>query len=207
MELQACKPTYECEDLNLTRRKFDQLAQEHGFTVMVSADERYELNASYIMPDNRDTRNDFQSFDLHYRKFIRRPSKTGCILTLKSLESKVLTFYLDDLQSAYELLFAIFFTPEKVSYEQICGRKRDKLPRKEFIKTGKQVSEADFWYSFPGIFIKMFFLWITKPIRYFFSRFRRWEYVYTPEGDQFTVTRRYCGGKYKMHTISHVWMM
>ena len=207
MELQACKPTYKCEDLTRTRRNFDKLAKEHGFTIMVSADERYELNASYIMPDDRDTRNDFQRFDIHYRKHIRHPAKTGCVLTLKSLESRTFTFYMDDLQSAYELLFAIFFTPEKVKFEQIRGKNRVKLSRKEFIKTGKQVSEADIWYSFPGIFIKMFFLWITKPIRYFFSRFRRWEYIYIPEDGCFTVIRRYCGGKHKMQTINHVWMM
>ena len=208
-------PKYRCEDLNLSRRKFDALVHKFGFKIQTLTDEKNELEISYFLPDKRSGVNSFINFKVHYRKYPQSPEKTGCVvfmdgLIMKSLvefEDKSLTFYMDDLQSAYEMLFALFFTPEKVRYETVVGRKRVVLSEKDFIKTGDRAIDADFWFTIPGMILRGLLSWLTGPFRILAKPFHKWEYLFRHEGDEFVLIRRYCGGRHKRLSIIRNWMI
>ena len=206
---------YRCEDLNKTRRKFDALAKELGFKIHILTDEKNELEVSYYLPDKRSGINSFVNFQIHYRKYPHNPEKTGCVVFMdgiikKSLfdfDDKSLTFYMDDLQSAYEMLFALFFTPEKVRYEDVRGRKRMVLSERDFIKTGNRAISADFWFTIPGLVLRGILSWLTIPLRMATKPFQKWEYLCEHEGDEFVLIRRYCGGRHKRLSIIQNWMI
>ncbi len=208
-------PTYLLRDDIITRRKFDALVARHGFQIHALSDTAQNLHVTYYPPRNWGYDNRFYHFHIYYRKFGNLPELTGCVVSLGTLvknrhgksESRKFEFYMDNLKSAYEMLFGLFFSPEKVRFMQVVGKKRVNLTEKEFLQTGSKEREFIFLMKFPLNMLTYLFRLCIAPIRAIIRHYPKWEYLYEHMKDEFVLIRRYCRGRYNRRSVMHNWMV
>ena len=119
-------------------------------------------------------------------------------------------FYMENLKEAYELLFAYCFLPERIRYEIVKDKKYETVSRENYFNAALKKSPPDAIRYRDGIYALLLFFpsilygLIGPAIDTFF---RRWEYVFESEGENFVISKRYCFGFRRGRTSRKTWMV
>ena len=145
----------------------------------------------------------------------------GCVLSYRCIDSRSrlrkIRFYLNTIEEAYALLFAIVFMPEKIRYEFHHRNKRTVIKRELFNTLGERTifealrllpALAPIWVE--GI-LTIFLTVIRFLLLPFLSlrdmMFRKWEFLFEKDGDEFVIIGRNCFGPFNKRTARRAWMI
>lgn len=195
---------------------FEQLAKENGIVCRSFNNTRLDMH--YQLPYDHPSRIFSVWIIGPYGKYAEDAEK-GCILKFSHVTSSNqysrVVFYLNTVEEAYALLFALVFLPDKVHYEFLSGKTRTEVTREEFQSSGKKresfrtlIESGPFLLSLLIGLLRILACFVFSPILSLYDvMFRRYEFLFDKVGDEFVLTRHTCFGPFNKRSARRTWMI